>query len=87
MLLDNDLPPAAVARIFERINLTGLRLNTFDPARRPSLQPEWNLRERWETARRESEPIAHWLGDDGLPIIQAISLNLEEESGNPHFLI
>lgn len=86
VLLDNDLPPAAVARIFERINLTGLRLNTFDLLVARVYEPEWNLRERWETARRESEPIAHWLGDDGLPVIQTISLNLEGDVRQPALL-
>ncbi|QVG65556.1 DUF262 domain-containing protein [Curtobacterium flaccumfaciens pv. flaccumfaciens] len=86
VLLDNDLPPAAVARIFERINLTGLRLNTFDLLVARVYNAEWNLRDRWETARRESEPIAHWLGDDGLPVIQAIALNLEEDVRQPALL-
>jgi len=86
VLLDNDLPPAAVARIFERINLTGLRLNTFDLLVARVYNPEWNLRDRWETARRESEPIAHWLGDDGLPVIQVISLNLERDVRQPALL-
>ena len=30
VVLEGDLEPAAIARIFERVNRTGLRLNTFD---------------------------------------------------------
>lgn len=86
VLLDNGLPPAAVARIFERINLTGLRLNTFDLLVARVYEPDWNLRDRWESARRENEPIAHWLGDDGLPVIQTISLNLEGDVRQPALL-
>lgn len=86
VILDNDLPPAAVARIFERINLTGLRLNTFDLLVARVYDPEWNLRDRWDIARREREPIAHWLGEDGLPVIQVISLNLEGDVRQPALL-
>ncbi len=86
VLLDSGLPPSAVARIFERINLTGLRLNTFDLLVARVYAPDWNLRDRWETARRESEPIAHWLGEDGLPLIQAISLHLEGDVRQPALL-
>lgn len=86
VILDNDLPPAAVARIFERINLTGLRLNTFDLLVARVYDPEWNLRDRWETARRESEPITHWLGEDGLPVVQVLSLNLEGDVRQPALL-
>jgi len=86
VLLGNVLPPAAVARIFERINLTGLRLNTFDLLVARVYEPEWNLRDRWETARRESALIAHWLGDDGLPVVQTISLNLEGDVRQPALL-
>lgn len=86
VLLDKSLPPAAVARIFERINRTGLRLNTFDLLVARVYAPDWNLRERWEEARRESEPIAHWLGEDGLPVVQAISLHLEGDIRQPKLL-
>jgi hypothetical protein len=84
--LDNALPPAAVARIFERINLTGLRLNTFDLLVARVYEPDWNLRERWDSGRRESEPISHWLGEDGLPVIQVISLFLEGDIRQPALL-
>lgn len=86
VLLDNDLPPEAVARIFERINRTGLRLSTFDLLVARVYEPGWNLREKWDTARRESEPISDWLGDDGLPIAQAISLDLEGDIRQPALL-
>lgn len=86
VLLDNSLPPAAVARIFERINRTGLRLSTFDLLVARVYDEKWNLRERWETARREREPIAHWLKDDGLPVVQSIALNLEHDVRQPALL-
>ncbi|WP_298944579.1 DUF262 domain-containing protein [uncultured Microbacterium sp.] len=86
VLLDNNLPPAAVARIFERINLTGLRLNTFDLLVARVYEPDWNLRDRWDIGRRESEPIAHWLGEDGLPVLQVVSLRLENDVRQPALL-
>lgn len=86
VILDNALPPAAVARIFERINLTGLRLNTFDLLVARVYEIDWNLRERWETARREIEPVAHWLGDDGLPVLQLISLHVDGDVRQPALL-
>jgi hypothetical protein len=86
VLLDNDLPPAAVARIFERINRTGLRLSTFDLLVARVYDQDWNLRLKWNTARREIEPIAHWLGEDGLPVVQAISLHLDSDVRQPAML-
>ena len=58
-----------VARIFERVNRTGLLLNTFDLMVARVYEDRWNLRERWEDARLSSDLIDHFLSDDGMPCV------------------
>jgi Protein of unknown function DUF262 len=74
ILLEGKLDAAAVARIFERVNRTGLRLGTFDLAVARVYQPAWNLRQQWESARKLHPKLQHFFGDDGTPILQVISL-------------
>lgn len=74
VILERDLPSAAVARIFERINKGGLRLSTFDLLVARAYTDEWNLRDRWDSARADTDLIELYLGDDGLPLVQAMSL-------------
>lgn len=86
VVLDKALPSAAVARIFERINRTGLRLGAFDLLVARSYSDSWNLRDHWERARTESEAIGSWLKQDGLPIIQLISLEQSKDVRQPALL-
>jgi hypothetical protein len=86
VILDNRLPPEAVARIFERINRKGLQLNTFDLLVARVYEPGWNLRDKWDEARGESEPISQWLGDDGLPVAQVIGLEKSKDVRQPALL-
>lgn len=86
VILDNRLPTAAVARIFERINRTGRRLNTFDLMVARAYAPGWNLRDQWDAATREYETLDLFLGDDGLPILQAIALVDEQDVRQPAVL-
>lgn len=72
--LDSSVPPGSVARIFERVNRTGLRLGSFDLVVARTHSAEWHLRERWEDARLEFPLLEAFYGDDGLPILQAIAL-------------
>ena len=74
VILEPDLPTAAVARIFERINKGGLELSTFDLLVARAYRPGWNLRERWNDARRNDDLIAAYLGKDGLPLVQSITV-------------
>lgn len=74
MLLDRGLQPEAVARIFERINKTGMRLSTFDLLVARSYTSDWNLREVWEEAREERPNLDRFVGEDGLAVAQSIAL-------------
>ncbi|MDM7885181.1 DUF262 domain-containing protein [Curtobacterium sp. RHCKG23] len=86
VVIDRSLPPAAVARIFERINRTGLRLGAFDLLVARSYTNDWNLRDHWETLRTESEPIGTWLKRDGLPVLQVIALTRKKDVRQPALL-
>lgn len=86
VILDKRLPTAAVARIFERINRSGRRLNTFDLMVARAYVPGWNLRDQWEAATREYATLDSFLGDDGLPVLQAIALIDEEDVRQPAVL-
>jgi hypothetical protein len=74
VIVPRTVEPAAIARIFERVNKTGMRLSTFDLMVAISYGAEWNLRDQWEAARRDNYHIDLFLPDDGLAILQAISL-------------
>lgn len=86
VVLNHDLESEAVARIFERINRTGQRLNTFDLLVARAYAPGWNLRDRWDEARRESDVLERFLGDDGLPILQLVALRDQEDVRQPALL-
>lgn len=86
VILDKRLPTAAVARIFERINRSGRRLNTFDLMVARAYVPGWNLRDQWDAATREYATLDTFLGDDGLPVLQAIALVDEEDVRQPAVL-
>lgn len=74
LMLESDLEPPAIARIFERVNRSGLRLATFDLMVARTYDPAWNLRDEWEIARTNSQVIDSFL-DDGMPILQTIALS------------
>lgn len=74
MLLTRGLAPEAIARIFERINKTGMRLSTFDLLVARSYTEDWNLRDVWEEARDERPHLEDFVGEDGLAIAQTIAL-------------
>lgn len=74
VVLEDSLDPAAIARIFERVNRTGLKLNTFDLMVARTFDPAFNLREKWLEARETYAALSRFLQDDGMPLLQAISL-------------
>jgi len=74
MLLSRGLAPEAIARIFERINKTGMRLSTFDLLVARSYTGDWNLRDVWEEARDERPYLEDFVGEDGLAVAQTIAL-------------
>jgi hypothetical protein len=74
VIMENDLPTEAVARIFERINKGGQELSTFDLLVARAYSPDWNLRLEWDRAQRETDLIEIYLRDEGLPVLQALAL-------------
>lgn len=85
-ILEPDLPAEAVARIFERINKGGLRLSTFDLLVARVYTSSWNLRDQWERARRETDFVDIYLGDEGLPVVQGIALRTVGDVRRPALL-
>jgi hypothetical protein len=74
VMLDPSVDDSSVARIFERVNRTGMRLGSFDLVVARAYRADWNLRNLWAEARLEYPLLDHFLEDDGLPVLQAISL-------------
>ncbi len=72
VVVERELQPAAIARIFERVNRGGLTLSAFDLMVAKTFETGWNLRDRWERALVEY-PILGELGD-GMPVIRVIAL-------------
>ncbi len=79
VILEEELEPAAIARIFERVNRTGMKLSTFDLMVAKVFEPDWNLRLKWDELRRERPMLASFLGDDGMPVLQTISLRYNDD--------
>jgi hypothetical protein len=63
-----------IARIFERVNRTGLKLGAFDLAVARVYTTDWDLREHWEHAVLSAPILGEYLGEDGLAVLQAIAL-------------
>lgn len=74
VIIDRSIEPAAVARIFERVNRTGTPLGTFDLVVARSFTPTFNLRVLWEESLNARPLLGRFLGDDGLPILTVMAL-------------
>lgn len=74
VLVGADLDEGSVARIFERLNRKGLTLGSFDLVVARVYEPHWNLRLHWEEATLEDPLLDRFLAQDGLPVLQTISL-------------
>jgi hypothetical protein len=79
VLVESTLEASAISRIFERVNRTGLRLSTFDLMVAKLYEPKWNLRQLWDSARRDSRLIDAFLGDDGLAALQILALRYHND--------
>ncbi|UCN14051.1 DUF262 domain-containing protein [Cellulomonas iranensis] len=79
VIIPRDIPPIAVARIFERVNKSGMTLGAFDLMVAKSFTAGFNLRTLWEGARRERPLLKAFLQDDGLPILNVIALRQRAE--------
>ncbi len=74
VILESNLAPEAIARIFERVNRTGLKLDVFDLMVAKTFVSDWNLREQWQECRVRYPIVAEYLDDDGVPLLEAIAL-------------
>lgn len=79
VVIDPDVPPAGIARIFERVNRMGLPLGTFDLMVAKSFSPGFNLRDEWANTRRDYPRLDAFLGDDGLSVLSVIALRNNED--------
>lgn len=78
VVVEKNLEPEAVARIFERVNRGGLYLSAFDLMVAKTFEPGWNLRDKWSTAQNEHLHLSDFFGEDGMPIIRAIALKTRD---------
>lgn len=74
VVVDRELEPEAIARIFERVNRGGLNLTAFDLMVAKTFEPGWNLRQRWDDARTSHPILEEFFGEDGMPVIRVIAL-------------
>lgn len=85
VVLQPQLEVEAIARIFERINRTGLRLTTFDLMVARTYTPTWNLRDEWEAAV-EMWPLLGDFMSDGLMALQIVALRDRRDIRQPAVL-
>lgn len=78
VVVEKNLEPEAVARIFERVNRGGLYLSAFDLMVAKTFEPGWNLRDKWLTAQNEHPRLSDFFGDDGMPVIRSIALKMRD---------
>jgi hypothetical protein len=71
--LEQEIALEALARIFETINRTGVRLNAFDLMVAVLYPHRFNLREEWENARVENPLLEHF-DVDGIEVLKLIAL-------------
>lgn len=74
VILDASTEPEAIARIFERVNRTGMRLNAFDLMVAKTYSENWNLRIQWEEACASNPEVSAFLEEDGMALLQAMAL-------------
>lgn len=74
VVVDRDLEPEAIARIFERVNRGGLALTAFDLMVAKTFESGWNLRQKWDEARGAHTILDEFFAEDGMPVIRVIAL-------------
>lgn len=77
--ITRETHPAAVARIFERVNKTGQQLGAFDLMVAKSFTPNFNLRVKWEQALQRFPELSKFYGGDGLAPLQVIALRVLDD--------
>jgi hypothetical protein len=72
--LPSDVPLAAIAKIFETLNRTGVRLATFDLMVARLYPYDFRLRDEWEEARAVYDQFGEFGVEDGVEILKLIAL-------------
>lgn len=76
VVIDEEVRPEAVARIFERVNRLGRPLATFDLMVAKSFAENFNLRDEWDLVQAREGLLADYLPDGGLSILNVIALQV-----------
>ncbi|PNW07912.1 hypothetical protein C1632_14055 [Microbacterium testaceum] len=74
VIVDSEIAPAAIARVFQRVNQGGMKLGSFDLMVAKTYSPRFNLRAAWETSKVSFPSLRRHLDDDGLPILTVLAL-------------
>ena len=74
VFVDSEVAPAAVARIFERVNRNSEPLSTFDLLVAKTFREGWNMREQWDAACSETPILEAFFGKSGVVVAETISL-------------
>lgn len=72
--LAKDIDLAALAKIFETINRTGVKLDTFDLMTAALTPHNFNLRERWKEALDEYDTLLGAFEVNGIEVLKLIAL-------------
>ncbi|MBT1607149.1 DUF262 domain-containing protein [Curtobacterium flaccumfaciens] len=79
VVVDSRIAPAAIARVFQRVNQGGMKLGSFDLMVAKTYSDTFNLRAAWEKSKVDHPALNKHLQDDGLPILSVLALR---ESGD-----
>lgn len=74
VILSRSMPLASVAKIFERLNSSGMVLDTFDLVVAHVYRDGRNLRSAWDTAVAERPALKLFARDDALLAVEVIAL-------------
>lgn len=74
VIVDSRISPAAIARVFQRVNQGGMKLGSFDLMVAKTYSSSFNLRAAWEQSKVDHPTLNKHLGDDGLPILSVLAL-------------
>jgi hypothetical protein len=72
--LPSDVPLAAIAKIFETLNRTGIRLATFDLMVARLYPYDFRLRSEWEDARAVYDQFGDFGVEDGVEVLKVVAL-------------
>ena len=74
VVVDEELPTQAIARVFERVNRQGMPLSTFDLMVAITYGDGFNLRDEWANLMREYPRVNSFLAGDGMPILSMLAM-------------